>query len=90
MLFTLIKSPTSVKNAFLLVPSVECWSFTVWNNEGAESDTLRLFSLSLLEVSIFSTHTENLILRGGPVSGIYDITNSKTANMHVCMHIHRK
>lgn len=34
-----VKSPLYIKLYFLLVPSVECLSFPVWNDDCADSDT---------------------------------------------------
>ncbi len=47
-----LKFPSTQKSVFLL-PTVECWSFTVQNNVCAEFDTRRLFSHSSAESGKF-------------------------------------
>ena len=76
----LLKSPSTQKYVFLLVPPVECLSFTEQIDICAVFETRRLFHIHLLKVESFFELIENPISKSGPTHRIHDITNSLEAN----------
>ncbi len=78
MHYNILKFPSTQKFVFLLVPTVQCWSFTIQNDVCAEFDTKGCFHIHLLKVESFNVLTENPFQ--GVAYKICDITKSLEAN----------
>ena len=75
---TLLKSPSTQKYVFLLLPTVGCLSFTVQNDVCAEFNTRRLFSSA--EGGNFLCAQRKSEYEDEPMSMICDITTRLEAN----------